>query len=243
MAIHALITAGGKGVRFNAGRNKAFAELLGKEMLYYSLKELEEMALIESIVLVVGQEDVAEAGKLCQKYSFKKVRKIVEGGKERQDSVWNGLKALRELKAAEEDLVLIHDGARPLITKEAVEAVIDKAKEFNAAVCGVPVKDTIKIIGKEDFILETPDRKTLWQTQTPQGMKFGLALQAFEKAFNEGFYGTDDVQLVERLGIKVKMVLGSYDNIKITTPDDLKVAEKILEHKIAFHEKDNVGVF
>lgn len=239
MTIHVIITAGGKGHRFQAEKNKCFIELLGKEILYYSLKLFNEATVVSNIVLVVGTDDLSSATRLCNKYAFSKVKKIVEGGKERQDSVWNGLKALKELNVQEEDLVLIHDGARPLVSSETAHEVIEKAREFNASVCGVPIKDTVKVVDSDSFVSETADRSRLWAVQTPQCIRFGLAFTAFEKAFQDGFYGTDDVQLVERQGHKVKMVLGSYDNLKITTPDDMKLAEKILEHRIAFHEKDD----
>jgi len=239
MAVHAIIVAGGKGHRMKTEKNKCFIELLGKEIIVYSLKLFEESAIVSNIVLVVGEEEIVEAEKICRKNSISKAKKVVAGGKERQDSVWNGLKSLKELGVKEEDLIIVHDGARPFASHEMIGQVVEETRVTGASVIGIPLKDTIKRIDEKSNVLETPDRKYYWVVQTPQCIRYNIMINAFEKAFQTGFYGTDDVQLVERIQGSVKMILGSYDNIKITTPEDLKIAESILEHRIAFHEKND----
>ena len=179
---------------------------------------------IEDIVVVV-KEDESEFFKkeILDKYNFKNV-KIAYGGKERQDSVYNGLKLLDEKC----DVVLIHDGARPFVSDKIIDKSIEEAKEHKAIVVGVPVKDTIKVIDNDKNIVDTPNRSVLWAVQTPQTFDYNILIDAYKDAFKNKFYGTDDAMLVERIGYKVKMLEGSYNNIKITTQEDLNIGSQIL---------------
>ena len=145
-------------------------------------------------------------------------------GKERQDSVYNGLKLL-DKKC---HVVLIHDGARPFVSDKIIDNCIEEAKNHKAVVVGVPVKDTIKVIDKDKYIVDTPNRSVLWAVQTPQTFDYNILIDSYKDAFKNGFYGTDDAMLVERIGYKVKMVEGSYNNIKITTQEDLNIGSQIL---------------
>lgn len=157
---------------------------------------------------------------------FRKVVAIVPGGKERQNSVMNGLNAIRPL-ASDDDVILIHDGVRPFVTDEMLRQSIATARERDGALVAVPVKDTIKVV-RDGAVVDTPDRQTLWQAQTPQSFRFGIIHSAHLAAEAEGFIGTDDASLVERTGGRVGVVTGDYRNIKITTPEDMIMAEAFL---------------
>ena len=161
---------------------------------------------------------------------FIKVISILEGGKERQDSVYNGIKEASK-HCDNDDIVLIHNGANPLVSQETINKTIEAANEYGASVAAMKVKDTIKSSTKNDFVKKTLDRNKLWAMQTPQVIRFGLAKQAFDKAFADNYYSTDDVALVEYIGEKVKIVESNPENIKITTPNDIVLAENILENK------------
>ena len=222
----AIISAAGYGKRM--GQPKQFLELSGKTILEQTLAVFEAAKVIDEIILVVNQEDV-ERGK---KLKFSKLKKNVAGGKERQDSVFNGLKALPD----DADIVAIHDGARPFVSSEIIENAVAEAVKSGAVVVGVPVKDTIKEIQnpndkiqtRNDIIInKTLERKMLWQAQTPQVFKREIIVKAYE-AQGTRLKAMDDAMLVEKIGIPVKMIMGSYDNIKITTPEDLIFAQAII---------------
>ena len=220
-----VIVAAGTGSRMKMGINKQFIKLEGKEIIAYTIEKFYNNSNIEDIVVVV-KEDESEFFKkeILDKYNFKNI-KIAYGGKERQDSVYNGLKSL-DKKC---DVVLIHDGARPFVSDKIIYNCIEEVKEHKAIVVGVPVKDTIKIIDNDKNIVDTPNRSVLWAVQTPQTFDYNILIDAYKDAFKSGFYGTDDAMLVERNGYKVKMVEGSYNNIKITTQEDLSVGSQILK--------------
>lgn len=220
-----VIVAAGTGSRMKMGINKQFIKLEGKEIIAYTIEKFYNNSNIEDIVVVV-KEDESEFFKkeILDKYNFKNI-KIAYGGKERQDSVYNGLKSL-DKKC---DVVLIHDGARPFVSDKIIYNCIEEVKEHKAIVVGVPVKDTIKIIDNDKNIVDTPNRSVLWAVQTPQTFDYNILIDAYKDAFKSGFYGTDDAMLVERIGYKVKMVEGSYNNIKITTKEDLSVGSQILK--------------
>lgn len=220
-----VIVAAGTGSRMNMGINKQFIKLEGKEIIAYTIEKFYNNSNIEDIVVVV-KEDESEFFKkeILDKYNFKNI-KIAYGGKERQDSVYNGLKSL-DKKC---DVVLIHDGARPFVSDKIIYNCIEEVKEHKAIVVGVPVKDTIKIIDNDKNIVDTPNRSVLWAVQTPQTFDYNILIDAYKDAYKSGFYGTDDAMLVERIGYKVKMVEGSYNNIKITTQEDLSVGSQILK--------------
>lgn len=219
-----VIVAAGTGSRMNMGINKQFIKLEGKEIIAYTIEKFYNNSNIEDIVVVV-KEDESEFFKkeILDKYNFKNV-KIAYGGKERQDSVYNGLKLLDEKC----DVVSIHDGARPFVSDKIIDKSIEEAKEHKAIVVGVPVKDTIKVIDNDKNIVDTPNRSVLWAVQTPQTFDYNILIDAYKDAFKNKFYGTDDAMLVERIGYKVKMLEGSYNNIKITTQEDLNVGSQIL---------------
>lgn len=221
-----VVVAAGKGSRMNLDINKQYVEVAGKPVVARTIQAFEDCEAIDEIVIVVNKMDLLYCKQnVIDVYDFKKVKSLVAGGDERQKSVYNGLKEISENC----DIVLIHDGARPFINEESILGSIEAAKEFGAAGVGVPVKDTIKVADEEGNIKETLNRSLLWAIQTPQTFRYPLVMEAHRKAEEEGFSGTDDSVLVERLGVKVKLVKGSYNNIKITTQEDLIAAEAIAE--------------
>ena len=226
----AIIAAGGKGKRIEGVHRegkipKQFLTLKDKPILAHTIDKFERCELIDEIILVVP-EDYLEycSQKVVDKHGFKKVRKVICGGKERQDSVYSGLKACPNNTS----IVVIHDGVRPLISPDKISELIKICREKKAVVLAVPVKETVKRV-EHDNIITTLDRNKLWLTQTPQTFEYKLILDAYEKAKKNNFTGTDDSALVERLGYEVTILEGDYKNIKITTAEDLQVAEKLLE--------------
>ena len=223
----ALIAAAGKGKRLEKAVNKQFLTLAGKPIIYYTLMAFENCQKITSIFLLLAADDIDYCQqKIINKYKFSKIHKIIEGGKERQDSIYNGIKQLNE-----PDKVLIHDGARPLISPELIERIVDELEREQAAILAVPAKDTIKSIGEQGYIEQTFDRKMLCLVQTPQGFHYNLIKSAYDEAYKIGYYATDDAALVERIGGKVKFIMGNYENFKITTSEDLVLAETILKQR------------
>jgi 2-C-methyl-D-erythritol 4-phosphate cytidylyltransferase len=225
MAYRVVIPAAGQGKRMGAGKNKLLLTLNHVPVLIHTLKVFEGDEKCEGIVLSVHPQDEKEIRSLLQEYEIKKVTAIVPGGAERQHSVYNGLKAL-----SDNGIVLVHDAARPFIDLETIHRLTDLAEENGAAIVAVPVKDTIKRV-QSNTVTETVERSSLWAVQTPQAFRVSLLLEAHRKADAEGFIGTDDASLVERLGHKVIVTEGNYDNIKLTTPEDLFFAEAILRKK------------
>lgn len=230
MATHkaiALIPAAGMGKRMGASINKQYLALDGMPIVARTIALFEKCTAIDTIFLVIPEEEIP----YCQEHvvtahGFKKVAAIVAGGKERQNSVLNGLKALRCV-AADDDVILIHDGVRPLVTEQALLDSIAVAARYDGAVVAVPAKDTIKIV-HNGTITATPPRESLWQAQTPQSFRYGVISHAALAAERDGFIGTDDASLVEHYGGAVHVVAGDYRNIKITTPEDLVLAESLL---------------
>jgi len=203
------------------GIDKVFAPLGGKPVIFYVLDAFEECESISQIVVVVSKDNVAKCRELIAEKKYAKPIEVCAGGKRRQDSVVAGLKRLDAC-----DWVVIHDGARPLVTRELIERGLEVAQETGAAVAAVPVTDTVKIADDDQIVLETPPRQNLWAVQTPQVFRFDIISKAYQKAAGDV---TDDASLVERLGHKVKLYMGSYDNIKITNPDDLILAGVLLK--------------
>jgi 2-C-methyl-D-erythritol 4-phosphate cytidylyltransferase len=226
MKADAVIVSAGKGLRFMEGKKKQFYFLGGKPILAHTLDQFETCPLIRSIHLVVGQEDMDYCLKeIIEKNKFQKVSKIVPGGKRRQESVKNGMDALPK----DTDIVVIHDGVRPFVTKAMIEDSIHSAVRYGAVILAMPVKETIKISNPDGTVLKTLDRESLWQIQTPQTFQVKVIKEAYYRATEDGFIGTDDASLVERLGVKVHILPGSYTNIKITTPEDLLLANLFLK--------------
>lgn len=224
MKVVAIVPSAGESKRM--GEKKEFLLLGDRPILAHTLKPLEDHPQISEIILVVDEKSIEKCKReIVEKYGFKKVKEVVVGGEERQDSVYNGLKRVDK----DCDIVLIQDGARPFLTEDLITKSIEGAEKHKAAVVAVPCIDTIKFARKENnMALETLDREYLWIAQTPQTFRYEMILKAYEKAREDNFKGTDDASLVERMNQPVKIVRGSYDNIKITTPQDLILAEAIL---------------
>jgi len=219
--IGVIIAAAGQSKRL--GHNKVLMDLGGKIVLLYSLEQFIKIPSLSQVVIVVRAQDEIEVRDILknQEYVASTIQ-IVVGGKERQDSVYAGLKALKSC-----NIVAIHDGARPFISYELIDKLIGEAIQDGAVIPASPVKETIKVV-KEGYVESTLPREFLWSVQTPQVFKYELIIEAYEKAYNDNFYGTDDASLVERLGYKVKITPGEYTNVKITTREDLEIAQRYL---------------
>jgi len=224
----AVIVAAGQGSRMGAKVNKQFLNLLDRPILAHTLEVFEKNPLIDGIIVIARQDEVIFCyQEIVKLYHFKKVLTVVAGGKERQDSVFEGLKAL----PLQCELVVVHDGARPFIAQNIISEAIELAQEKEAVIVAVPVKDTIKKV-ISGAVQGTIPREELWAVQTPQVFNKELLLKAYQLAYEQGISGTDDASLIELLGIDVKVVLGSYENIKITTPEDLDIGSAILARRL-----------
>ena len=219
--IDVIIVAAGSGKRMKSKVNKQFLEVNGKPVIAWTIDKFYRNRNIDNITVAIREEDEDYMRNIISRYGFENI-KLVYGGKERQDSIANCLKEI-----VHTDYVLIHDGARPFIDDEVIDRCIEETKVHKCCCVGVPSKDTIKIVDNSLNITSTPDRKTLWCAQTPQAFHIDIIKSAYKHAEETGFLGTDDASLVENIGYKVKMVMGSYNNIKITTPEDLIPAETI----------------
>lgn len=225
----AIVLAAGRGRRMGTKTAKQYLELQGKPVLAYALEVFEQSSVIDDILLITGEDHIDYCEKeICEKYGIKKVSAVAPGGKERYESVWKALCILKE--RGQSGYVMIHDGARPFLTEDILERVYRQVQTYKACVVGMPVKDTIKLIDKAGQITESPDRSFVWQAQTPQAFAIPLIIEAFEKQMKEDCsHITDDAMVVERqMGVPVYMVEGSYRNIKITTPEDLMIAQALL---------------
>jgi len=222
--VSCIVAAGGSGSRMQADINKIFLEIDEMPVLAHTLLALERHEEIDEIILVTAEHDIPGCHDIQKEFDISKLKSIVRGGATRQDSVRNGLAESSE----QADIVLIHDAARPLITNEVIQAVIDGVRKHGAAAAGVPCKNTLKQADSNGFITDTPDRSHLYEIQTPQGFKRDLILRAHTEAQNAGISGTDDCYLVEQLGAPVLITEGTYRNIKVTTPEDLLLAEQFL---------------
>lgn len=223
----AIVLAAGSGKRMNSQVHKQYLIIQDRPVLYYSLKAFEDSA-VDEIVLVVGKGEEKFCRKeIVDKYGISKVKAIVEGGKERYHSVFEGLK-----QTSDADYVLIHDGARPFVNQDIIRRCKQEVQKYQACVVGMPVKDTIKIADEEGYAKQTPDRKNVWMIQTPQTFSYALIYEAYEEMLKtEDTAITDDAMVLERIkGKKSKLIEGSYRNIKITTPEDLLIANVYLQH-------------
>ena len=220
----ALITAAGKGQRMQNQTPKQYLPLGGRPILARTIKVFEQCSAVDEIYVIVPAEQMEMVEReIVDKYEFKKVLKVVRGGKLRQQSVWNGLKAIR----SECSIVVIHDGVRPFVTPKMIEQSIKAAAETGAAVVAVPSKDTVKRAAKGKKVQTLP-REEIWLAQTPQAFQFALLMKAYQKANQDEITGTDDAFLVEQMGHPITLIEGNYTNIKITTPEDLAFAETLL---------------
>ncbi len=227
----AVIVAAGKGKRMGKDVNKVFLSLLSNPLIYHTIKNFQDCGMIDGIIVAAQKKDIKKINEIKQQYDFFKIKNVVEGGKERQDSVYNGLMSIKNAK--NEDIIVVHNGSNPLVNEKEIEDCINAAKQYGAAVAGFPLKDTIKKINN-NFIEKTIERTNVYQIQTPQAIKYGLFAKAFMNAKKKNLKVTDDASLVEALGKKVRVVDCSCENIKITTQEDLRIAEGILmkRHKI-----------
>jgi 2-C-methyl-D-erythritol 4-phosphate cytidylyltransferase len=219
----AIVPSAGLGKRFDPSSRKPFFEITGIPVLIHTLKKLHDAESIAEIILVLREQDVNRGRKLIETHNLHKVKRIVPGGKERQDSVYNALLHVHGY----DGLVLIHDGVRPLISAQLIERLLNEIEGVDGVVPGLPVKETLKKIDADGMVLSTPKRDMLWSIQTPQVFTFHIIKEAFDKAHTDGFYATDDAALVERIGGKVKIIAGSPFNIKITTPEDFEIVKSL----------------
>lgn len=223
--ISAIILAGGKGKRMGSAISKQFIDIKGRPIIYYTLKKFSENKKIDNIIVVLPEDEVKYFKEnILKKYELR-INKIVIGGKERQDSVYN---ALKSLKNSSTDIVLIHDGARPFISERIINEGIKFAEIYGAAAPGVMPKDTIKVKNEKNFSVDTPNRANLVSIQTPQVFKFDEILECHEKIRYNGEKVTDDTMVVEKYGYSVYLYDGEYTNIKVTTPEDLILAERLI---------------
>lgn len=225
--IAVILPAAGYGKRMESSQNKQFMMLSGKPVIVHTLEVFVQASEIQEIIVVTREDEVEYCQKIIAEYAIAKVKAVIAGGKERQHSVWNGLQHV----SANCNIVVVHDGARPLLVPKILEAALHEVIEHHAVVVGVPVKDTIKVVDEDNIIISTPRRSSLWAVQTPQVFSKEILLQAYTKAWQEDILATDDAALVEAIGYNVKMVLGSYENIKITTSEDLVLAEAFLSRR------------
>ena len=228
MKCTAIILAAGQGKRMKTKVQKQFLMLQGKPLLYYSLACFQKSDEIQEIVVVTGKESIDYCrSEIIEKYGFTKVKSIAEGGKERYDSVYAGLEAC----SADTDYVFIHDGARPFVTEDIIKRTKEVAVTYQACIAGMPSKDTVKIIDENNMVSATPERSRVWSVQTPQVFLYSLIKEAHDTARSVSMQGiTDDAMVVEQYkNTPVHIVEGAYENIKITTPEDILVAKKILE--------------
>jgi 2-C-methyl-D-erythritol 4-phosphate cytidylyltransferase len=231
MKVAAVIAAAGLGRRMQKDIPKTYLPLAGKPILIHTLEVFEQVSEVHEVLVVVHPEDL----EFCQEeilapHPLKKVLRVVPGGKERQDSVYNALKVLKR-ESEEPEVILVHDGVRPLIPPSLVGRVVVAARRHGAAILGIPCQDTLKRVSSRREVVGTVDRQQLWQVQTPQAFRSELLWRAYQEAMSRGLYATDEAGLVEALGQPVVVVPGSPLNLKITTQDDLKIAEAFLACK------------
>lgn len=227
-----VVVAAGRGTRMNMNVNKQYIDVGGIPILARTLKIFDDINYIDEIILVVHCDDILYCKeKIIDGNNYKKIKCVVTGGATRQDSVFNGLREV----SPKSDVVLIHDGARPFIDEDSVVRCIEAAIQYGVATVAVPVKDTIKSADSEGFVHSTLDRSVLWSVQTPQAFRYDIIMESHKQAQEDGFIGTDDTVLAERLGHRTKLVMGTYNNIKITTKEDLIFAESIVN---SYNSKD-----
>ncbi|MBS6609967.1 MULTISPECIES: 2-C-methyl-D-erythritol 4-phosphate cytidylyltransferase [Peptoniphilus] len=223
--VTAFVAAAGMGKRMNMGINKQFLTIDKVPILAHTIKKIEKSKYVDFLLLIVKKSDLPYVYDIIEKHKININYAIVYGGKERQDSINNGLLNMPK----KTDIVLTHDGARPFVSVEKIDEAIENVMETGACVLANPVKDTIKVSTDGKLVDYTPNRDKLWQVQTPQVFKKEILIHAYKQAYTEGYYGTDDCSLVEKTGVKVKLIYNSYDNIKITTREDLSIANILIK--------------
>lgn len=224
-----IIVAGGNGQRTGLKYNKIYVQINRHPLIYWTIKACEQSETIDKIIISVKKEEFLRVNKLIKKYNFKKVIKIIEANHSRQDSTFIALKWLKTI-VNDSDLVGVHNGVNPFVKKIELDNVYKTAKEYGTSLLAYPAKDTVKIIDNQGMVIQTPIRKNCWYAQTPQVASFGSLWQAFVSADKDRFLGTDDTQLLERIGIRPKIVECSGQNFKITFPEDIILARKIIKN-------------
>ncbi len=241
----AILLAGGSGKRMGADKPKQFLEIAGKPLICHALSALEQSQIVDDCILVVAEKDISYMEEqILQKEHFTKVRAVTAGGRERFESVWKGLQALREVAQKDENppqIIFVHDGARPFLSEDILERCFQGAMEYGACVAAVPSKDTVTIADEEGFEAKTPNRRYVWNVQTPQTFRAEVLYSAFDKmaeefkkkdAFEMLSWITDDASVVEHYnGSRIRLVQGDYRNIKVTTQEDLLVMESFMGGK------------
>ena len=227
--IIAIVPAAGLGKRFDPSARKTFTELKGEPLLVHTLKRLHREESISEIIPVLRQQDIEEGLKMVREHSLNKIKRIAEGGKERQDSIYNALKLLESSGSPGQDsVILIHDGARPVVPEGTIEKLVEGLKDADGIIPGLPPKDTLKEVDENGIVISTLNREKIRAVQTPQMFRFSTIKNAYDNAYKDGFYATDDAALVERAGGRIKIIEGSPYNIKVTTPEDLEMVRHIL---------------
>ncbi len=232
--IIAIVPAAGIGKRFDPSRKKTFVELDGIPLVIHTFKRLQTDPLITDIIPVVREEDIERVFTMVREHGLTKIQKIAPGGNERQDSIYNALNLIEKTgdEFYRESTVLVHDGARPVIPEGTVKRLLEGLNDADGSAPGLPAKDTLKKISEDSIIISTLDREHVRAIQTPQAFQFDVIKKAYDLAYKDGIYATDDAALVERTGGKVRIIDGSPLNIKITTPEDLEMLEYFLARKI-----------
>ncbi len=230
MQYEVVLPAAGSGKRMGAGQNKLFLKLLEKPILVHTLEVFQQDPACTGIWLAVKPEERAYIQKMLEDYQITKVKGLPDGGAERQHSVHSCMKEMQQV-----DIVLVHDAARPFITHDIIAKLVQNAHHHGAAIAGVRAKDTMKKVSMNGIIEETVDRESLWMVQTPQAFRFELIMEAEDVAEKVGFLGTDEAMLMERLGHQVHIVESSYENVKMTTQEDLVFGEAILRKRGSFN--------
>jgi 2-C-methyl-D-erythritol 4-phosphate cytidylyltransferase len=226
--VTALIPAAGMGRRMGKAMAKQFLLLGDMPMLAHTLLAFQRASEIDEVIPILSQEDMETCLRdVIERYHITKVKTLVVGGKERQDSVSHGLQKLEK----DASIVLVHDGVRPFVTPGMIKETVDLARKGECVTVGVPIKDTIKEVDAKGIVRHTLERSKLWAIQTPQAFPLKVLMRAYEESHKHKIYGTDDATLVERAGGTVRVIMGSYENIKITTPEDLILAEEILKRR------------
>ncbi|MBK8550814.1 MAG: 2-C-methyl-D-erythritol 4-phosphate cytidylyltransferase [Ignavibacteria bacterium] len=220
MKVKVIIPASGSGERFGGKTPKQFLKIDGKEIIAHTLEKFNSISLIDEIIISTQLEYFVKLSTIIKKYNLKKVKKITEGGKLRQDSVYN---ALINLECDRDDLILVHDAVRPFISNKKIIELVKAAGKEKCVILGLPVNETIKRVDKNNIVTETLDRNNVWAIQTPQAFQYSILLNAFEKAMSENFIGTDEAAIVENAGIDVKVMEGEKRNIKITVKGDVRL--------------------
>ena len=223
--LRVVIAAAGRGSRMESDTNKQYMLLHSRPVLAYSLDFFDKLDVVDEIVVVTSEKELKYCEReIIKRFKYSKVSAVIPGGKERQDSVWAGLQKF----GTDTEYVAVHDGARPLLSSAVLYRLLEEAEEWGAAIPGIASKDTLKAVDRDDFVRQTLDRTTVYAIQTPQVFKYEELMAAYQKANEEGFRGTDDASLFEHFIGRVKVVEGDYDNIKITTPGDMLIAEALL---------------